>query len=302
MHRLAPDPGRPRWATPIRSCAAPRPLIVETLRQEEERFRRTLGRGMALLDEATAGLTTGDVLSGETAFKLYDTYGFPLDLTQDAVRATGHHRRHRRLRRGDGPPAHAWRARAGPARASRPQGAVWLALRDRLGPTVFTGYDERRDHRPSCWPWSSDGAEVDAAEAGETRRRRCSTARPSTPRAAARPATGARSTGRAAAAEVVDTQKEAGDLHVHALKITEGALRARRRACAWRSTPSGAPRTRLNHSAAHLVHAALQPRAGPARGPEGPAGRRRSHALRLQPRRAADAGRDRRASRPRSTR
>src|SRR6202789_1113308 len=65
------------------------PVIAETLRQEEERFRRPLGRGMTLLDEATARLGDGDVLSGETAFKLYDTYGFPLDLTQDAVRAKG---------------------------------------------------------------------------------------------------------------------------------------------------------------------------------------------------------------------
>ena len=61
------------------------PVIIETLRQEEERFRRTLGRGMTLLDEATEGMTAGGILSGETAFKLYDTYGFPLDLTQDAV-------------------------------------------------------------------------------------------------------------------------------------------------------------------------------------------------------------------------
>ncbi|NBU29685.1 MAG: alanine--tRNA ligase, partial [Caulobacteraceae bacterium] len=61
--------------------------IVDTLRQEEERFRRTLGRGMGLLDEATANLAEGGVLSGEVAFRLYDTYGFPLDLTQDAVRA-----------------------------------------------------------------------------------------------------------------------------------------------------------------------------------------------------------------------
>ena len=63
--------------------------IVDTVRQEEVRFRTTLGRGMALLDQATAGLTDGGVLPGETAFQLYDTYGFPLDLTQDAVRARG---------------------------------------------------------------------------------------------------------------------------------------------------------------------------------------------------------------------
>lgn len=63
--------------------------IIDTLRQEEERFRRTLGRGMTLLDEATRDLKDGDVMNGETAFKLYDTYGFPLDLTQDAIRGKG---------------------------------------------------------------------------------------------------------------------------------------------------------------------------------------------------------------------
>ncbi|MFM8940220.1 MAG: alanine--tRNA ligase, partial [Phenylobacterium sp.] len=61
------------------------PVIVETLRQEEERFRRSLGRGRALLEEATTGLGEGDRLPGEVAFRLYDTYGFPLDLTQDAL-------------------------------------------------------------------------------------------------------------------------------------------------------------------------------------------------------------------------
>src|SRR3569623_975132 len=65
------------------------PLITETLKLEEIRFRETLARGLKLLDEATTSLSKGDKLAGETAFKLYDTYGFPLDLTQDAVRARG---------------------------------------------------------------------------------------------------------------------------------------------------------------------------------------------------------------------
>ena len=65
-------------------------LITETLRLEETRFRKTLERGLAILDEETSGsLTAGDALDGETAFTLYDTYGFPLDLTQDALRARG---------------------------------------------------------------------------------------------------------------------------------------------------------------------------------------------------------------------
>ena len=62
-------------------------LITETIKAEETRFLRTLDKGLRLLDDASSDLKEGDVLSGETAFKLYDTYGFPLDLTQDALRA-----------------------------------------------------------------------------------------------------------------------------------------------------------------------------------------------------------------------
>lgn len=64
-------------------------LITETIRTEETRFGKTLDKGMRLLDEETAGLSKGDTLNGETAFKLYDTYGFPLDLTQDALKLKG---------------------------------------------------------------------------------------------------------------------------------------------------------------------------------------------------------------------
>src|SRR6478735_6443930 len=88
MHRATPDLVE-QMGEAYPELKRAEPAIVDTLRQEEERFRRTLGRGMSLLDDATAGLNKGDVLSGETAFKLYDTYGFPLDLTQDAVRAKG---------------------------------------------------------------------------------------------------------------------------------------------------------------------------------------------------------------------
>jgi alanyl-tRNA synthetase len=88
MHRLAPTLVA-QMGEAFPELKRAEPAIVDTLRQEEERFRRTLGRGMSLLEEATAGLAEGGVLSGETAFKLYDTYGFPLDLTQDAVRAKG---------------------------------------------------------------------------------------------------------------------------------------------------------------------------------------------------------------------
>ncbi len=79
-------------------------LISETLKLEETRFRKTLERGLSLLSDATATLGKGDMLDGETAFKLYDTYGFPLDLTQDALRARGIGVDTRRLHRCDGTP------------------------------------------------------------------------------------------------------------------------------------------------------------------------------------------------------
>lgn len=64
-------------------------LITETIKAEETRFGKTLDKGMRLLDDETSQLTKGDTLNGETAFKLYDTYGFPLDLTQDALKGKG---------------------------------------------------------------------------------------------------------------------------------------------------------------------------------------------------------------------
>jgi alanyl-tRNA synthetase len=115
-------------------------LITETLRLEETRFRKTLERGLGLLDEATTGLVDGDMLDGETAFKLYDTYGFPLDLTQDALR-----------RRGiavnlDGfqdamarQKAEARASWAGSGEAA--SAAVWFAIKEKVGATEFLGYD-----------------------------------------------------------------------------------------------------------------------------------------------------------------
>jgi alanyl-tRNA synthetase len=235
------------------------PLIAETLRQEEERFRRTLGRGTALLDEATISLGEGDVLSGETAFRLYDTFGYPLDLTQDAVRAKGMTvdvagfdaamDRQRTMAREN------W---AGSGQQT--QGAVWFALRDRLGPTVFNGY-EAIEGTGELLALVSDGAEVDGAETGDVVLALFD-----------RTPFYAESGGQAGdrgeiswpggRAIVTDVQKEAGDLNAHVLKIVEGRLAlgvhahllvdAERRA-----------RTRLNHSAAHLAHAALKHVLGP---------------------------------------
>jgi len=235
------------------------PVIVETLRQEEERFGRLLGRGMPLLEEATRGLDEGGVLPGETAFKLYDTYGFPLDLTQDAVRAKGltvdtegfeaAMDRQRQMAREN------W---AGSGQTA--QGAEWFALRDRLGPTDFTGYDHV-DGTGEVLAILKDGVQVDAAEAGDT----VEVLFDRTPFYAE---SGGQAGDKGAVewtggkAQVLDTLKQAGELYAHVLKITEGRLgegeRAHLMVDAERRT-----RTRSNHSAAHLVHAALRHVLGP---------------------------------------
>jgi len=118
-------------------------LITETLRQEETRFRKTLDRGLTLLDEETAELTAGATLPGEVAFKLYDTYGFPLDLTADALKARdidvdrdGFNVAMERQR------AEARKAWSGTGDATTDR--VWFELRERLGPTEFLGYQTEK--------------------------------------------------------------------------------------------------------------------------------------------------------------
>jgi alanyl-tRNA synthetase len=228
-------------------------VIVETLRQEEERFRRTLGRGMSLLEEATGGLEHGAVLPGETAFKLYDTYGFPLDLTQDAVRAKGltvdtagfdaAMDRQRKLAREN------WSGSGQQA-----QGAEWLALRERLGPTDFIGYDAIEGVGEAL-ALVKDGTLVDAADAGDT----VEVLFDRTPFYGE----GGGQAGDRGEVEwlggkglVLDTQKHAGDLYAHILQIAEGRL-AEGQSARLLVDAERRQRTRANHSAAHLVHAAL---------------------------------------------
>src|SRR5690606_29922896 len=88
MHRLVPSLVAEMGAAYPELVRA-QPLIEETLKLEETRFRQTLANGLRLLDEATSGMKAGDTLPGATAFKLYDTFGFPYDLTEDALRAQG---------------------------------------------------------------------------------------------------------------------------------------------------------------------------------------------------------------------
>jgi alanyl-tRNA synthetase len=258
MHRLAPVlVAEMGGAYPELRRAEP--VIVETLRQEEERFRRTLGRGMTLLDEATANMNPGDMLSGETAFKLYDTYGFPLDLTQDAVRNKGISvdlsgfedamQRQKTLAR------EAWTGSGQSA-----QGAEWFAIRERLGATEFLGYDTT-EATGKLLALVSGGAEIAAAKAGET-----------VLAVFDRTPFYAESGGQAGdvgeiewsggKAKVLDTQKQAGDLFVHEIEILTGELSVGAEA-RLAVDPDLRTSTRANHSAAHLLHKALGNVLGP---------------------------------------
>ena len=141
-------------------------LIAETLKLEERRFRKTLERGLAILDEETRALKSGDRLKGETAFTLYDTYGFPFDLTQDALKPRGitvdtegfsaAMERQREKARAS------W-AGSGDAATE----AVWFALRETAGATEFLGYETERAEGVVA-ALVKDGKEVSALKAGES--------------------------------------------------------------------------------------------------------------------------------------
>jgi len=257
MHRLAPTLVE-QMGQAYPELVRAQPMIVETLRQEEERFRTTLGRGLGLLDEATAGLSEGGVLSGDVAFKLYDTYGFPLDLTQDAIRGKGltvdtdaydkAMDNQRQMARAN------W---SGSGQTG--QAAEWFALRDRLGATEFVGY-ETTEANGVVKAIVKDGAEVDGVSAGE----RVLVVLDRTPfyaESGGQAGDVGEIQGPNGLAKVLDTVKQAGELFVHEVEV-EGALKVGDAVTA-SVDPDKRLTTRSNHSAAHLVHAALAHVLGP---------------------------------------
>lgn len=233
-------------------------LVTETLKLEETRFKETLGRGLRLLEDETAKLADGEALDGEIAFKLYDTFGFPLDLTEDVLRGQGRpvdtagfdvamERQRAEARK-------SWTGSGSAADES-----IWFDIRERAGATEFLGYTTE----------SAEGAVValvvDDAEAG-------------TAGEGANVAIVANQTPfygesggqqgdvgiiRTDTAEVTisDTLKKVGDLHIHMGIVTEGSLSVGDTATlevdhARRSS------LRAHHSATHLLHEALRRRLG----------------------------------------
>ncbi|AXS41191.1 alanine--tRNA ligase [Breoghania sp. L-A4] len=229
-------------------------LITETLTLEERRFGRTLERGLTLLDEATADLGEGATLDGETAFKLYDTYGFPLDLTQDALRprglavdTEGFNAAMERQR------AEARANWSGSGDAATEQ--VWFALKERVGATEFLGYDTERAEGVVL-ALARDGAEVEALKEGEEGVVIVNQTPFYGESGGQVGDTGTIVSGNTRLA-VTDTQKKAGGLFLHFVKAESGTLKV---GDAVELSVDTARRTRIrsNHSATHLLHEALR--------------------------------------------
>ncbi len=234
-------------------------LITETLKLEESRFKQTLDRGLRLLNDESARIADGGALPGEVAFKLYDTYGFPLDLTQDVLRGEGKtvdtdgfdqamERQRTEARK-------SW---AGSGEAATDQ--LWFDLRERVGATEFLGY-EAGSAEGSVMALIVDGAEVRSVEAGSELMLIAN----QTPFYAESGGQvgdqGALFTPTGAEFVVTDTQKRAGDLWVHSGRLAKGTLTVgdvvdMRVDLVRRSKISA------NHSATHLLHEALRRRLG----------------------------------------
>ena len=253
MHRLVPALVR-EMGHAYPELQRAEALIAETLRLEETRFRTTLVRGLAILDEETRGLGDGGMLKGEVAFKLYDTYGFPLDLTQDALRprglsvdTSGFDAAMARQK------ADARKAWTGSGEAATE--TVWFAIRERVGASEFLGYDTETAEGVIV-ALVRDGHEVERLGAGETGQIVLNQT-PFYAESGGQVGDAGRVEGGGAKARVTDTAKRVGDVVVHTVTVEEGALalarplvlsvdRARRAAI------------RANHSATHLLHEALR--------------------------------------------
>ena len=229
-------------------------LITETLKLEETRFRNTLARGLSILEEKSGALKKGDMFDGDTAFTLYDTYGFPLDLTQDALRSRG-------ISVDLAAFTDAMERQRDKARASwsgsgdAAQETVWFSLREKAGATEFLGY-ETESAEGVVAALVKDGKEVTALKKGDTGFIVLNQT-PFYGESGGQVGDTGEMRRDGVRVAVTDTQKKAGDLFAHVVKVEEGTVTAgdplllevdhARRAA-----------IRQNHSATHLLHEALR--------------------------------------------
>ncbi len=228
-------------------------LITETLKTEESKFIRTLEKGLRLLDEETASLQAGDVLPGQTAFKLYDTYGFPLDLTEDALKAKnirvdtkGFDEAMARQR------AEARKNWAG----SGDEGVekIWFELFDRLGKSEFLGYTcTKADGQITALV--QNGQPVESVSDGTFYLIANQT--PFYGESGGQVGDIGQIRGQNFAIEVTDTKKKIDGMIVHVCKMIEGTVK-NGDVAAFEVDEENRDEIRANHSVTHLLHRALR--------------------------------------------
>ncbi|MEO1730261.1 MAG: alanine--tRNA ligase [Pseudomonadota bacterium] len=258
MHRLVPSLVS-EMGQAFPELSRGQSLIEEVLLREETQFRKTLDKGLRLLDDATGDMGEGGELNGETAFKLYDTYGFPYDLTEDALRSRGigvdkagfdaAMARQKEAARA------AWKG-SGEAASEE----VWFDIADREGASEFTGY-AATSGEGTVVALVKDGAEVERAGAGDT----VTILTNQTPfygtSGGQTGDTGLISTAGGLVAHVTGTDMQLGRLHAHAATVEAGEI-ALGDTVQLAVNEDRRTAIRANHSATHLVHAALRNRLG----------------------------------------
>ncbi|MBT8388790.1 MAG: alanine--tRNA ligase [Altererythrobacter sp.] len=254
MHRLVPalvtEMGQ-AYPELVRGQA----LIEEVLEREETQFRRTLEKGLRLLDDATSDMAEGGELDGETAFRLYDTYGFPYDLTEDALRARGlgvdRAGFDTAMEQQKTAARAAWKGSGEAA-----SGEIWFDIAEREGGTEFTGYTSTNGEG-TVVALVKDGREVQSAGSGDD----VVILTNQTPfygeSGGQTGDVGSISTPGGFAAEISDTSKPLGRLHAHHAKISAGTIKVGD-SVHLEVDVGRRDRIRANHSATHLVHAALR--------------------------------------------
>ncbi|WP_294395252.1 alanine--tRNA ligase, partial [uncultured Sphingomonas sp.] len=258
MHRLVPALVAEMGAAYPELVRA-QPLIEETLRLEETRFRQTLANGLRLLDEATAGMGEGATLPGAVAFKLYDTFGFPYDLTEDALRAQG-----LSVDRAGFDTSMAEQKAAARAawKGSGEKGSeeIWFDIAEEQGGTEFTGYSGHEGDAQVV-ALVRDGARVEAAHTGQE----VVILTNQTPfygeSGGQMGDAGQASGGNGFEAEIADTSKPLGRLHAHKATVTGGEIKVGD-TIHLAVDVTRRSQLRANHSATHLLHAALRHRLG----------------------------------------
>ncbi len=254
MHKLVPALVR-EMGQAYPDLARGEGLITETLLLEETRFRKTLERGLKLLDEESEGLSEGDVFAGDVAFKLYDTYGFPLDLTEDALKARG-------IQVDEVSFNEAMKAQRAAARKNwkgsgdAADEGIWFELLEEFGATDFLGYSKERGEG-EVLALVKDNKVVKSLKKGDEAGILLNQTVFYAESGGQVGDTGLITLGDELSFQVQDTRKKVGSLYIHYGEVTSGNVEPGM--AVMLSVDQGRRRAiRANHSATHLLHEALR--------------------------------------------